>query len=670
MKKPVKILVGLAAVVIVVAGAAVLGARLYLTKDRVLGWVVPPLEAKLHREVAVVDAGGGLTGLYLDGLDVRAAGADQPLVAVDRLMIRWNLWALLSGRVEIREVRLVAPRIHVVRLADGRLDIDDLLAPGGAGEEPTAPSGSTPSVGTGGGLDLVVALFALEDGRVSFEDRTAAPPRTLVLDDIDSSVSGFRLDGPVSFTLSALLPGSREARFRSEGEVNLSAGDLSARLWVDPVPLVSLNPLLGPDPVFSGGIAELDASVSGRLVGAVRVDGGARVEGLVLGAGARAGDPADVEARFKAAYDPERAVATLTGLDVTAAGQELRMEGTAERLDGRPRVAFSLTSPRLQVDPLVALLPGEEAGTPAGTDTPPADEAGTEAGPAAPAVDVTGDIAVDRLEAGGAVLETVRAHVELDHGQLRLEPVSAVVYGGDLDAGVEADLGRPGPPFTARASLAGTRVGKLLAGLDPKLADVLTGDLSATVDAEGAGGDLAALNATVQAEVTDGKLVDHPLVGEFARLFGTRDLEKIAFYSLAVDASAEGGRARVNRFVLRGKDLQATGTGTVGLTGDRPLDLRLAVAVPRRLTEKVVKNPAVLDAVTDDQGWSRLPLLLNGTAQAPRYALDAKRLAQLAAKPLQDRAEKLLEDRVPEGLPGAGELKGLIDKLPGALLGK
>ncbi len=666
MKKPVKILVGLAAVVIVVVGAAVLGARLYLTKDRVLGWVVPPLEARLHRKVVVADAGGGLTGLYLDGLDVRPEGAPEPLVAVDRLRVRWNLWALLAGRVEILEVRLVAPRIHVVRLADGRLDIDDLLAPAGAAgqaAEPPGPSG-TPSAGAGGGLDLVVALFALENGRVAFEDRAAVPPRTWVLDDIDSTVSGFSLDRPVAFTLSALLPGGREARFRSEGEVNLATGDLSAKLWVDPVSLVSLNPLLGPDPVFSGGIAELDASVSGRLEGEVRAEGGARVAGLRLGAGDRAGEAGDVEARFKATYDPGQGVATLAGLDVTAAGQELHVEGRAERLEDRPQITFSLTSPRLQADPLLALLPGEEAGAPAGRDEPRADETGPET-VSAPAVDVTGDIAVDRLEAGGAVLETVRAHVELDHGQLRLDPVSAVVYGGDLDAGVTADLGRPGPPFTARASLAGTRVGKLLAGLDPKLAGVLTGDLSATVDAEGSGGDLDALNATVQAEVQDGKLVEHPLVGEFSRLFGTRDLEKVAFYSLAVDAAAEDGRARVKRLVLRGKDIQATGTGTVGLTGDRPLDLRLAVAVPRRLTAKLVKNPVVLDAVTDDQGWSRLPLLLQGTAAAPRYALDAKRLAQLAAKPLQDRAEKLLGDKV----PGGGEVKKLIEKLPGTPFG-
>ena len=104
MKRGLKIvgwIVGLVVLLLLVATVAI---KLYLTKDRVMGWVVPPLEEKLHRTVTIGDVGAGLTGLYLDGIEVRAEGAAEPLMRTERRVVcerefesGLSRWALESG---------------------------------------------------------------------------------------------------------------------------------------------------------------------------------------------------------------------------------------------------------------------------------------------------------------------------------------------------------------------------------------------------------------------------------------------------------------------------------------------------------------------------------------------------------------------------------------------
>jgi len=657
MRKLGKVLLWTGAVLVVLGGAVTVGLKLYLTKERILGWVVPPLEERLHRRVTIADAGGGLTGIELEGLDVRAEGAAEPLVAADRIRVRWNLWALLRKRIEVEEVRLVRPRIHLLRRSDGTLDIDDLLAPdgepSGAGDAPEAskPAEAPP---------VAVALFSIEDGRIAFEDRSADPPRTYVLDEVESRVSGFSLGRPVPFALSAKLPLASQGRFSVEGTLHPTTRQVDARLRVEKFDLPALSSLMGGEGVrFAAGVFSLDLGVKGTAGAALTVGGTAGVKGLVLARGSRRGEPADVSVDLSMTVDPTKAEVAFSRFQAEAAGQRVSLTGRA-RYGAEPfRVEFRLTSPELRADPFLALLPPSEeaAGTAAAA---PAAGTHEEPPPEVP-VEAKGDVEIGRLEAGGLAVEPFQAHVELAGGRLRVDPLRAGVYEGELAAILDVDLAEPGPAFEAEVNLDGTRLGKLLPAISPGLANTVTGVLSLSARLSGRGGDPEALAADVRAEAKDGRILNHPLVDRFAELFRVKELRTLNFYTLKLDAGAQDGVGTVRSLVLRGPDAQATATGTLGLV-DRRLDLRVAVAVPRRLAGRLVRRAEVLDALTDEQGWSKVPLRLSGTLEDPSYGLDTEALARMGAKVLEKKARKAVEEKVLDKLPLDPEGKKAIEQ--------
>ncbi|WP_025322794.1 DUF748 domain-containing protein [Deferrisoma camini] len=648
MRKMGKVLLWTGAVLVVLGGAATVALKLYLTKDRILGWVVPPLEARLHRRVSIADAGGGLTGIELEGLDVRAEGAAEPLVAADRIRVRWNLWSLLRKEIEVEEVRLVRPRIRVVRRPDGTLDIDDLLEPA-EGKAPAETPAQPPRPAEATPVAVAVALFSAEGGRIAFEDQSADPPRTYVLDEVESRVSGFSLDRPVPFTLSAKLPLTTQGRFSVEGTLHPTTRQVDARLRVDGFDLPALAPLMGGEGVrFAAGVFSMDLGVKGTVGAALAVEGTAGVKGLVLARGGRTGEPTDLSVDLLMTLDPAKAEVDLSKLDAEAAGQRLFLTGRA-RYGAEPfRVEFRLTSPELGADPFLALLPPSEeaAGTAAG-----APAAGANEGPPPEVpVEAKGDVEIGRLEAGGLAVEPFQAHVELRGGKLRIDPLRAGVYEGELAAAVGVDLAASGPAFEAEVSLDGTRLGKLLPAVSPGLANTVTGTLSLSARVSGRGGDPEALTADVRAEARDGRILNHPLVDRFADLFRVKELRTLNFYTLKLDAGAQGGVGTVRSLVLRGPDAQATATGTLGLV-DQRLDLRVAVAVPRRIAGRLLRRAEVLDALTDEQGWSRVPLRLSGTLEDPSYGLDTEALARMGAKVLEKKARKAVEEKVLDKLP-------------------
>ncbi len=650
MRKMGKVLLWAGAALVLLGGAATVGLKLYLTKDRILGWVIPPLEARLHRRVSIADAGGGLTGIELEGLDVRAEGADEPLVAAEHIRVRWNLWSLLRKEIEVKEVRLVRPRIRVVRRADGTLDIDDLLEPA-EGEAPPGPPARTPERAGGPPVAVAVALFSVEGGRIAFEDQSADPPHTYVLDEVESRVSGFSLDRPVPFTLSAKLPLTAQGRFSVEGTLHPTTRKMDARLRVGGFDLPVLAPLMGGEGVrFAAGVFSMDLGVKGTAGAALVVGGTAGVEGLVLARRGRTGEPTDVSVDLSMTLNlnPAKAEVDLSKLDAEAAGQRLSLTGRA-RYGAEPfRVEFRLASPELRAAPFLALFPPgeEETGTAAG-----APAAGANEGPPPEVpVEAKGDVEIGRLEAGGLAVEPFQAHVELKGGKLRIDPLRAGVYEGELAAAVGVDLAAPGPEFEAEVSLDGTRLGKMLPAVSPGLANTVTGVLSLSARVSGRGGDLEALAADVRAEARDGRILNHPLVDRFAELFRVKELRTLNFYTLKLDAGAQGGVGTVRSLVLRGPDAQATATGTLGLM-DRRLDLRVAVAVPRRVAGRLLRRAEVLDALTDEQGWSKVPLRLSGTLEDPSYGLDTEALARMGAKVLEKKARKAVEEKVLDKLP-------------------
>ena len=221
------------------------------------------------REFALDLRGGHLriTGLQLDD---REPG--PPLAQLDRLEVRFRPGALLRGRIHLEEITLAAPRVRIVRLGRGVLNISDLL------DRPRKTSaGVTP---------LTLDRLALTGGAILFEDRTLNPPRTWRAD-------GLTIDAAALSTVSPEPRGSLRLAVTVAGapiSVEASSVRLApplqgrARIALQNVDATLANLYLPPDTAVVLDRAVIGAAVDAAIdaQGGVGFDGQARIDNLVV----------------------------------------------------------------------------------------------------------------------------------------------------------------------------------------------------------------------------------------------------------------------------------------------------------------------------------------------------------------------------------------------------
>lgn len=136
--------------------------------------IVSALNETLTGTISLERIEGTLWGsLILDNISLKHEGAT--LVHIPRAIARYNLRPLLDGRVEVSQITLLEPVMHLEQDAQGNLNILKAVSPRTQEE--------TPEEEESGPSSLIIALESVEiqDGNVSFR----LPDQVYQLEDID-----------------------------------------------------------------------------------------------------------------------------------------------------------------------------------------------------------------------------------------------------------------------------------------------------------------------------------------------------------------------------------------------------------------------------------------------------------------------------------------------------
>lgn len=178
--------------VLVVAAGVALPSLMHA--QRVRAALVAQLTQILERPVEIDGVVLTPQGIKLRG--VKIAEKDDPsrrLIESDIAVVTIKLMPLLRRRLELNNVRLVSPRIRLVRDEQGRWNFADLFA-----------AASAPRSAPIGRFSLPVSLAAgrtvIEGGRLTIEDRLRN--RSAVVDRFNLAVHRFDVDEPFAFSAS------------------------------------------------------------------------------------------------------------------------------------------------------------------------------------------------------------------------------------------------------------------------------------------------------------------------------------------------------------------------------------------------------------------------------------------------------------------------------------
>jgi len=238
---------------------------------RVVVWQV---EAQTGRRLTMdafdLDVRGGR--LRIAGLRLADREPGPPLAEFERLDVRFRPAALLRGHLHVEEIALAAPRVRIVRLSRGVLNISDLL------DRPRKPSS--------GVSPLTLDRLALTGGAVLFEDRTLNPPRTWRAD-------GLTIDAAALSTVSPEPRGSLRLAVTVAGaplSVEASSVRLAppmqgrARVTLQNVDATLANLYLPADTAVALDRAVIGAAFDAAIdaQGGVGLDGQAHIDNLVV----------------------------------------------------------------------------------------------------------------------------------------------------------------------------------------------------------------------------------------------------------------------------------------------------------------------------------------------------------------------------------------------------
>ncbi len=577
-------------------------------------------------------------GVQLGELALSERGGPAPFASAKAARLSLAVWPLLRRQVVIDRVLIDGLQATMVREADGRTSIDDLLGGPGAADKPAAPATS----GLATGFDI--AGLSIRNAAITVDDR--ASRRKL-------SLTGIQIE------TGRLAPGVASAlRFSGQLTSDPVAVDLS----------IELQGRLRLDPGQQRhGLEDFALSLNGRLAGqagasltlggAVDADlkaGRIALTGLALDAAwPRAeGGPIQLSAKGQASAMPAKQT-----LDA-------RLSGTVDQSAFDARIGMTQFSPaaytfdvkvdRLDLDRVMA----GGASAPAGS-----------AAPGETAIDLTplrdlnaqGQLAVGELRVAKMQLSKLRTALRAAAGRIELNPVAAELYGGQLGGSVALDA-RATPRLSLRQSLTGVQIGPMLK--DALGRDSLEGRGDVNLDVAAQGGTVSALRQTLagsaRAELRDGAVrgvnVAQAIRRAKARLgvgggeqagAGSRT-EQTDFSELSASFRIERGVAHNDDLLAKSPLLRITGNGDIDL-GTQRVDYLVKATVVTTLQGQGGPELQSLSGKT-------VPVRLTGPFDAIGWRIDFGAMAKDALKEKLDARTEGAKEKLRD------KLKGLFGK--------
>jgi uncharacterized protein involved in outer membrane biogenesis len=648
----------------------VLFVRFYLRGELVATWIEPPMEKYLHRNVTLADASIGFRGFQVDGLVVHQRGGSTPLLKSEKLELRWRFKELLKGRIVIHTLVFTKPEITVIRHEDGKLNIADLLAEHANPniEEHSSKQARNEHAGT----PLFISLLSMENGNLRFVDRSRKPQATLELRNLKSSINDFSASAPIPFQIEGQIVGTGEGSLAVNGTYNPASENLQANLSLEQVDLLSISPFIAlkHSALIHQGNLTLKTSLSAEGFDHFLAQGSLHLDKLKLKNDEKLSGTLQVEADFQLDASPSKEILKVNSLNLELNGQTAEIQGTLTKWQQKPLFDFTLTSHEVRLDELLALLPKSspatetnEAPTEQSTlgkeslSTPELEEKANSEATVLPSstkaeeklveqldtpetasestrafnLDAQGTIHLDWFHYNKLVASNVDCQVNFQEGKLRVQPLSATLYGGTLGGNARIDMKSLVPPFQSTVYTENILLDEIVGAIWPATAGRWSGNLNLFFRGNGSGSDLSALQSRIDLNINEADFSGHPLFTKLAELFQAENLKQLRFSQVTARVLTKEGIATIKRLHLVGPIVQAEGSGTAGLL-DKNLDLHLLLQIRAQYVGKIAPLRDIVTKISDKDGFVQLPLTVQGTFDEPVYGLDQSWLEQTAKR--------------------------------------
>lgn len=281
----------------------------------------------------------------------------------------------------------------------------------------------------------------------------------------------------------------------------------------------------------------------------------------------------------------------------------------------------------------------------------------------------SGTVAVGSVLYDKTDLTNVHSNVNLNHGVIQLSPLTAQVYGGQINGVISIDERHPTATYAVNAKLVNADANQLMtatANSPGTLYGTLAANINETFATPPSGDVVQTLNGPFSFVLTNGKLTKVDLIAELSKIgkFGGAGAKGYTAISQM------SGTFQVQNGVANTNDLKAAldvgsmaGQGALNLV-NQTLNMHVTAALNKNYSQSVGGTGVggyLNTALANKQGELVLPVIITGSMNHPVVAPDVEKLAQMKLNNIVPNAAGILGGKnagvggIVGGLLGGGQ---------------
>lgn len=696
MKKFLIITVSVIAVIIIAFAVFI---KIYVTPERVKGFIVPTAEKALNRKVEIGDISIGIfKGIGLSDFAIKEADQTRDFVKCKEFVLKFKLLPLLSKRVLIDELKLVSPEVKIERGPDGKFNFEDI------GKKEVPEVKETPDVSGGLPISLTVNKISVQDAKFSLADAMKALPDLKSTADIDISIksadgSNIFSEGTVNLNLDEITMGKPSGRHIRDipavlkyavnynlesGDIRIDKADLKVReilaslegdirkLKTSPevnisatIPKVKTSEVMGLASMFAdlkGLVLSGDIAADIKLNGEIKKTKDLKANGSVtLDSVGITYNEINAMLDGDVKFDEE-----LMKIDLKATLDKntAEIKGSVRDYMKDQKINLNIYSKHLAIDELIPAGKPDDK-TSAGSKKTASDKPAKEAAPLNLKLTADGEIKIDSAAFRNMTMSDFKMQYKFRNNRLEIPELSAKAGRGELKVNSLVDLSKPGYIYNLLCNIDSLHADEIVNAFFPKAKDTVFGIITFNLKMNGSGTLPENLKKNLVADadfnIKDGKLTDANITKGLAQFLNIKELETIDLKQANGTVRVRNGIARLDS-IFSSDDLAMDPKGNIGL--NETLDLAFDLKLSPRLTDRAMSSK-IGNYIKSDEGWGMVPLNVSGTFEKPYYMVDIEKAGKRIIKKEADKyidkyLDKQSEKNKKELAPVRDLLKGIL----------
>ena len=602
-------------ILLVIAGAAIAFMLATLDPNDYKGKIANIVQENTGR-VLTLDGPVELTYFPVFGFTVRQASLGNPpefgggeFAATEELRAGVKIIPLFSGAVELDSIHAIKPKINMIRLANGRTNME-FSPPGKPAQDEQGEDEEK-----GPGFSLSTGEIEISEATVIYTDR--ATGKTVTVDPLNFSLSSFAFAKSSSMDMDAVLK-TEAAQIDMDVTADVAFNNETSQ--------VSLKNFAGDFDIQNPNISK----------------------------------------NIKVSAKSDSILADLKAQQAQVEKGRVNWEDTAIETAGtfgwgtRKNAQFTLVADTINLDNIIAAMGSKSEAKGVGNTAVRTAEAAELPVDMLRNLSADGTINIGTLKAFGLTMSDMEARVNGNNGVINFDPVKLSLYGGNIVAAGQLNATGNVLRGTEKGSIQGIRIGDMLKDIMGEA--YVSGVASADYDVNFAGNTVPAilsrLGGNASLEVGEGSVNHWQLsqrINQAITFFETKRLDENAaqdfrFTSLKGSLQGQNGVFRNSDFVVIGPKSHGLGQGVVNLA-NKTVDYTIRIGLG--------------DEPAEFAKADHLPVTMSGPFSAPRYGIDVQALIrEQAGEKIEEKKQELigkaldklgLQPRQQEGAPESQE---------------